>query len=134
MPSGKAFVRTILAGDGARIVAALDVAGNCPADDFIVKLSKERPNDFRKIQALLRLASEIGPHRIGNEEKVKKVDGELFEFKSHQIRIFWCYGPGSGGTRTVVLLTGVIKKRDKHKKQDLVAARNLLAIYEENIR
>src|SRR5690554_4430366 len=106
MTKGKAFVRTMLAGDGARIVAALDRAGNCPAAEFIVKLGKERPKDFSKLQALLNFAAEVGPQRIRNNEKVKKVDDELFEFKSHQVRIFWCYGPGSGGTRTVVLLTG----------------------------
>lgn len=117
----------LMMGPGARIVVEVDSAGNGPVASFLVELERKKRSDFTKIMALLRKAAEVGPQNIRNQEKVRTLGDGLLEFKSFQVRIFWMYGTSSGDQRTVVLLDGLVKKRDKHKAQDMKRARALMA-------
>ena len=77
--------------------------------------------------ALLKRVAAVGPQNIRNEQRVKRLENNLYEFKSHQVRIFWTYGTSIGTRRTVVLLDGVVKKQNKHKPQDMNRARQHIA-------
>ncbi|MEX1004964.1 MAG: type II toxin-antitoxin system RelE/ParE family toxin [Acidimicrobiia bacterium] len=97
-----------------------------PAADYLVALQQKTPREFDKLRALLDRAGEVGPQNIRNPEKVKTLGKGLFEFKSYQERLFWCYGSSQGQRRTVLLLDGVTKKRDKHRPSDLARAREVM--------
>ena len=85
-------------------------------------LLNKQPRLNSKIRALFAMVVEHGPQNIRNREKVKALEGGLYEFKAQQVRIFWFYGPTCYGKRTVILLDGVLKKRNRHKQADVKRA------------
>ena len=122
----------LMEGPGARVVVEIDGEGNGPVVRFLADLGQKNRNDFNKTQALLQKAAEVGPENIRNQEKNKSLGDGLYAFKpTSQVRIFWMYGEGAGNQRTVVLLDGVVKKRNRHKPQDLKRARALAARREQ---
>jgi phage-related protein len=98
------------------------VDGKHLLQDFIVGLSEP---DQRKVSALLKRAAEHGPPR--NEQKFKSLGDGLFEFKSFQVRIFCAFR----GKSVLVLTHGIKKKKDKHDKQDMLKANEILAMLEQ---
>ena len=99
---------------------AVRANGSCPAEDFYESLSRA---DQAKMLALFKWMGDHG--QIYNKEKFKKIEGtqELYEFKSFQIRIMCAFQPN----RQLVLLRGVIKKRDRYDRSDIETAERILA-------
>jgi hypothetical protein len=78
-------------------------SGHSPVHDFLAGLTGRYDQDATALIALLReQGSAIRPPRS------KLVETGLFELRGHQVRIFYMFLPG----RRVVLLDGIIKKRD----------------------
>lgn len=91
--------------------------GSSPVREFLSSLEQSQR---RKIDVLFELLATRG--KITNDEKFKKIEGtQLFEFKSHQIRLI-CFFTKD---KRVVLCHGLFKKKDKHKPNDLGHAENL---------
>ena len=100
----------------SRIIQVLELAdGSCPVGEFLDGLG---PSDRRKLDVLFERLGDHG--EIKNREKCKKLTGteEIWEFKSHQVRILWFYAPG----KLVLLAHALNKKQDKHKKSDIEIA------------
>lgn len=96
-------------------IRCLELAdGSCPTGDFIDSLSD---GDRKKLTVLFAMFGDVG--HISNKEKFKKVEGsaKIFEFKSHQLRIFCFFDQ-----REVLLADAVRKKQDKHKRADVERA------------
>ena len=117
----------LMEGEGACIIVEVDDAESGPVLTFLNELQTTKANEFNKILALLKRVAAVGPQNIRNEQRVKRLENNLYEFKSHQVRIFWTYGTSIGTRRTVVLLDGVVKKQNKHKPQDMNRARQHIA-------
>lgn len=131
MGDGTHTERTLSEGPGARLVVLVDPSGNCQVAEFLEQLASDRPQDFAKIQALLNRIKEVGPQNIKNPERVKALGDGLFELKAYQVRLLWIYGEARGSQRRVILLDGLIKKRDRHRPADLQRARTLKTEYEK---
>jgi hypothetical protein len=90
--------------------------GTCPAGEYLDSLDESGRS---KLQHLFEVMGEKG--KIFNAEHFKKLDGtNLFEFKRHQVRIF-CFFFGAD----VILLSGVTKKKNRHRSADLDRAERL---------
>ena len=98
------------------------VDGKHLLQEFINELSS---SDQKKIQALIKYTAENGTPR--NPEKFKMLGDGLFEFKSYQVRIFCAFR----GKAVLILTHGIIKKKDKHNKQDIQRARDILALLDK---
>lgn len=99
------------------MVWAADASGRMPARDFFLAQSD---SDRAKLLALFKRLADFGV--ISNREKFKKLDGELWEFKSFQLRILGTFRPSG----IFLLAHGVRKKKDEHSKSDLETARRIL--------
>jgi hypothetical protein len=88
---------------------AIDAHGQMPAKAFVEGLSEE---NVRKVYALFRRMAQDG--KIVNREKFRKERGEIFAFKSFQIRIS-CFRLGG----TWYLAYGFSKKANRWKDEDL---------------
>lgn len=92
--------------------------GNCFTIAFAVCASGDRPGltfytglGLRDQAKLNSLFARLGDHgRIESREKFKKVDGQLWEFKSFQLRMPCKFFPN----RLVVITHGFIKKGDSN--------------------
>lgn len=101
-------------------IFALSVQGKCLVSEFIDSLESA---DQKKVLALLQRAADYGPPN--NVQKFKKLEGDIWEFKSFQVRIL-CALEG----RNVIILThGFIKKKDKTPPNEIERAKELLAGY-----
>lgn len=89
--------------------------GSCPVEEFLEQLSN---SDRRKVDSLFELMGEKG--KITNDQKFKKLEGSdgIFEFKSFQIRLLCFFAPG----QRVIVCHSLIKKKDKHDKNDVSLA------------
>jgi hypothetical protein len=90
--------------------------GRCPARDF---MDAQNQRERAKLTALFERFSDHGPP---HKERFKKVEGNIHAFKSYQIRVFCAYAPGY----RVILLYGLIKKRDRYKSREIKKAKRLL--------
>lgn len=112
--SGSDQPQTVAAYRGSKfsIELLLKGDGSSPVGEFLEALST---SDRKKVDALFNLMGEKG--RITNNEKFKKIEGseKIFEFKSFQVRLL-CFFAGSG---RLVICRGLIKKKDRHDKQDI---------------
>lgn len=86
------------------------VNGSCPAGAFLDELPKKSRT---KLDVIFELLGDNG--RIQNVTKFKKIEDGIFEIKSHQVRIF-CFFTSD---RRLILLYGLMKKRDQHKRKDI---------------
>ena len=94
----------------------------CWALEYINAL---QPSDQDRIESLLERTVDHGlPH---NEEKFKKLEGKLFEFKSHQDRLL-CFFHGPG---VLIVTHGYRKKSNKAPKSEIRRAAALRAAYLE---
>jgi phage-related protein len=98
------------------------VDGRYLVQEFMGELSDA---EQKKVGALLRRTAENGLPR--SSEHFKKLDGDLFEFKAHQVRIFCAFR----GQSILVLTHGLKKKKDRHNKQDIERAKQLLRQLDE---
>jgi len=116
---------TAYRGSKFHIQYAYGSGGSCPAKDFYDSLDR---SDQAKVMALFKW---MGGHgNIRNEEKFKKVQGRLFEFKSFRIRIICAFQPGG----RLLLLRGVLKKKDRHDRADIEAAERTLREHLDYVR
>ena len=104
-------------GRAFKIEYARRLDGSSPAHEFVSSLST---SDQAKILALFNYLAEVG--RIANDQKFKKVQDELWEFKSFQIRMLCRFSADS----TVVVSHGFIKKSPKTPPSEILHARNIL--------
>ena len=97
--------------------------GECPAGAFLAGLSD---GDRQKFDVLFERLGNEG--RIANQEHFRKLDGTdgIWEFKRFQLRLFCFFAPD----KTVYLLYGLTKKKDKHKKADLLRAEEYKADFD----
>ena len=107
-----------------RVTWARDKAGRTSALSFYKSLSLP---DRTKVQALFKRVADYGI--IPNREKFKKLEADLWEFKSFQIRFLGDYRHG----REFVVAHGVVKKKDRHSKADVEKARRIRAEHDERL-
>lgn len=108
-------MREELAAEGAwgRVEWAIDARGQRPARSAFLALSD---GDKAKMIALFSLLANTG--RISNREKFKclgESGGNLWEFKSHQLRFLGDFRPG----RRFLVAHFVRKKSDRHQSSDI---------------
>ncbi len=108
-------LRQIHAGPAYAVLAYESSNGKCQVAEYLDQLE---PRDRKRIAALLLRAAESGPPR--NTEKSAAIE-DFFEFKSHQVRIFWCYAAG----KRIVLFHGFTKKSRKTPTNELETGRRL---------
>ena len=101
-------------------IYAITVQGNCLVKEFIDSL--EDP-DQKKVMALLERAAEHGPPN--NIEKFKKLEDNIWEFKSFQVRMLCSLE----GRKVIILTHGFIKKKDKCPPNEIARAKELLNAY-----
>ena len=108
--------------DGAcyRLEGAVLPDESCEICDF---LDGQSESDRQKLRVLFERLGDAG--RISNREKFKKVRGDIWAFKSFQIRIF-CFFTKD---RRVILLYGLKKKTDKYKPREIDRADQLRDIW-----
>ena len=102
--------------EGQRYAVYAYVRGNgsCPVSDYLAGLAERQR---RKVDALLKRSAEHGPPR--NREQCAPLQGEsFFEFKAHQVRIFWRYAG-----RRIVLFHGFTKKSNRTPKREMATGR-----------
>lgn len=99
---------------------AITVEGKCPVREFIDSLEFA---DQKKLMALLQRAAAHGPPN--NIEKFKKLEDNIWEFKSFQVRILCTLEE----RKVIVLTHGFIKKRDKAPPNEIARAKELLIAY-----
>lgn len=87
--------------------------GSCPAGKFLDNLSS---GERTKLDVIFELLGDRGV--ISNPTKFKKLNADVFEIKSGQIRIFCFFA----NDKRLVLLFGIRKKWRRHRKQDLKRA------------
>ena len=89
--------------------------GACPVGEYLDQLSEHQR---KKIDALVTRSAEHGPPK--NREQCAPLTGEdFFEFKAHQVRIFWRYAQD----RRIVLFHGFTKKSNRTPKNELAIGR-----------
>jgi hypothetical protein len=105
----------VVRGTARTIAYAVCSDGSMPAKEFVEGLDD---SDQRKLDTLFRRLADTG--KIFNREQFKLVEGEIFEFKRHQVRV------GCFQIETRWLLThGFVKKRDKWPKAELERANRI---------
>ena len=106
-------------GPKRTIAFAIRLDGSCPAREFLEGLSD---SDESKVANLFRWMADHG--EIKNGQKFKRLDGPIWEFKSHQIRIP-CFQDG-----TIWVLThGFRKKSDQAPKSEVARAHDIHSEY-----
>jgi len=89
-----------------------------PGQDFYDNLSV---GDQAKMNTLFTYLGDHG--KISNRHKFKKVKDDLWEFKSHQIRMLCTFSP----KRVVIISHGFRKKSDKIPPAEIERAKRILA-------
>lgn len=108
-------------GQKFRLIWAVDARGEMPARAFYLDQSE---GDRAKLLALFKRLADFGV--IANREKFKKVEDDLWEFKSFQLRILGAFRPN----RIFLLAHGVRKKKDDLTRGDIDTARRILKEYD----
>jgi phage-related protein len=114
--NGQADRPVVATGPMRTIEAAVCLDGSSPAHQFLDQLGA---TDQQKLAALFARMAEHG--MITNEEKFKKLEGAIWEFKSSQVRIP-CFQDG----RVWVLTHGFIKKKQKAPRRDIERAKRIM--------
>ena len=106
----------IAVGTRFRVEALMHPNGAYEVCDF---LEAQSAQDQAKLRALFERLAEVG--RISNVEKFKKVSGDIWAFKSFQIRVFCFFA----SDRRVVLVYGLKKKTDRYSPKEIDRAERL---------
>jgi hypothetical protein len=117
-------VATVNAAQGSKctVIWAEDATSAMPARSFVLSQSE---SDQAKLFALFKRLADFG--FISNREKFKKLDRDLWEFKSFQLRVLGDFRPNG----IFVLAHGVRKKKDQLSSGDLQTARRILREHDE---
>lgn len=99
-------------------VEAANDQGTYPAWEFLKTLDLA---DQKKMQVMFDRMAATGS--IANRERFKKIEDDLWEFKSHQIRMPCFFKPG----RKLYVTHGFIKKQNKIPKEEIERARRIMA-------
>jgi hypothetical protein len=121
--STDAEARLVVTGESRRIEYALASNGSTPAKDFVESLNDA---DKAKLLALFERMARTGS--VPNREQFKQVEGEIFEFKKHQMRVF-CFRDRN----TWFLTNGYKKKRDRLDPSEVRKAQRMMAEHKERI-
>lgn len=105
----------VISGVQRTIEYAACADASSPARDFVEALGA---SDLAKVLNLFQRLADHG--RIENGQKFKRLDGPIWEFKSHQIRIP-CFQDGSAW----VLTHGFIKKSDSAPRAEIDRAHRI---------
>lgn len=103
--------RLIYSGSCYVIVALVRSNGKSPAQEFLKALE---PRDRKKLVALFERMGDMG--KLLNREKFKKIRGDIWEFKSFQIRIPCFFSPYDN---RIILTYGFKKKTDKYSERQI---------------
>lgn len=99
------------------IAWATDLRGRQPGKEFFNSLI---PPEQHKVENVFRHLEEHGV--VSNREKFKALGDDLFEIKSHQVRLLGGFRPGG----KFVIAAGVVKKKDDMPPEILSVARRVL--------
>ena len=113
---------TILYSGKRYDLSAITIDGRCYVIEFIDQLER---GEQAKLLSLLEYTGDYGPPR--NTEKFKKLEGEIWEFKSHQVRVLCFFDKG----RIIITTHGFKKKRDKTPKREIERAERMREEYLE---
>jgi phage-related protein len=103
-------------------IFAITVHRKCQVSGFIDGLEAA---EQKKVVALLQRTADYGPPN--NMQKFRKLQGDIWEFKSFQVRILCAFED-----RNIIILThGFIKKQDKTPPDEIERAKRLLTEYYE---
>jgi len=92
--------------------------GDCPTEDFLAGLAGGDVAAHKKATLALQRLAENGPPR--NMERGKQLERDLWELKSHQVRLFYFVRGGRA-----FFTHGIKKKRDEIPPRELERARRL---------
>jgi hypothetical protein len=121
--------REAASGRWGRVIWAVDARGRHPAREFFGTLVL---SDQAKVQALFGRLAELGPKGLQNREKFKSLGrdgGDLWEFKSFQVRFLGDFRPGY----RFVVAHGLVKKRDRLDRADIDRALRILGEHDQRI-
>jgi len=104
-------------GEKLKVEAVLNPDGKCPAQEF---LDEQLESDRQKIKALFFMVALKG-NQFRNGEKFKKLDGEIFEFKSYQIRLLCFFHRGG----RLIITHGLIKQTDNMRRGEIEKAERI---------
>ena len=112
--------QVLISGSRAVIEVYEDARGRLPPWEFIQELPD---SEFRKAGTRLKIIAELG--LPSGEHKIKKIQANLFEIKSDQVRLL-CYLRPHRVPATLVLLTAFKKKSPKLPKREIRRAEGIL--------
>ena len=115
MPSGDDDTSVAVHGRERTIQYAIRGNGSMPAKKFIEGLSA---GEQAKVAVLFKKMA--GTARIWNTTQYKKVEGNIWEFKRHQIRVM-CFQVG----KRLVLTHGFRKKVDRTPRSEIKRAERI---------
>jgi phage-related protein len=100
--------------------------GKFLAGEFMAGLfsKKETEKSAAAIWRLFQHLAKLGTVR--NEQKFKKVEGEIWEFKDYQARVFGFFGRNAAGKRCFFLTHGFIKKKQKLPRTEIDRANSIM--------
>jgi len=101
-------------------VCALVVEKHCLAQEFVDELQEL---DQKKIFALLKYAGDNGPPR--NLEKFRKLENDIWEFKSFRVRLLCFFDK----KQLIILTHGFMKKSRKTPPAEIDKAKRLKKEY-----
>ncbi|MBI3351503.1 MAG: type II toxin-antitoxin system RelE/ParE family toxin [Nitrospirae bacterium] len=101
-------------------MCAITHSNKCLVELFIDTLPV---SEQKKIFALLRRTAEHGT--LKNEQKFKKLENNIFEFKADQVRVFCFFDKG----KLIILTHGFLKKSQKAPKSEIKQAKHLMEEY-----
>jgi hypothetical protein len=104
-------------GTALSVLYAVGSDGASPAKEFV---ELQEIKDQRKLAVLFQRMADVGELR--NREKFKKVEGDIWEFKSHQLRIL-CFRDGPNW----ILTNGFLKKKDQIPPSELDRAQRIMS-------
>ncbi len=104
--------------------------GECPFNDFIIKLKNDgQLNEIKKINHYINLL-EIFGNSLLKDLKAKKITDKLYELRPIPNRIFYFYHSKSN---KFILLHGFKKKTNKTPKDEIELALKEISIYERTM-
>ena len=111
-------------GSSKIIVASRYWGEKYPALEFLREHTTQ-PEQV-KLLRLLDMAANNWP--IKNREKCKQIEGELWEFKSHQLRLPYVLRPGN----LVVVTHAFRKKRDDIPNEEITRASDIVKYFDRH--
>ncbi len=91
--------------------------GSMPAKEFVESLSQ---GEQTKLAVLFKRMADTG--EIRNKEQYKKVEGDIWEFKRHQVRVM-CFQV----RKRVILTHGFRKKANRTPRSEIERAKRIRA-------